>query len=1259
MRRMLQILVGFCAVTVSLYASQTAPSSRGGQRGAAPPATGVVVGTVVDAGTGRPVPGAVVMIGAAPSIETLQAGTPPPTPRRLIANANGRFVVTAVPVGPLTLSVTAPGYLPGGHGQRRPGGPTRAVMMADGQREGPVTIQLWKPAAIEGRLVDEAGEPIVRASVRALRRTWNAGNATFVSSASTNTDDRGAFRIAGLVPGEWSVVVPATYDTTPASVSDEFMRATLRGGPAPQNLMSTIRNSGGPTPGTAGERVGQFVVASSASTSGIRISEDSRRVLVYPTLFYPALSPDGIEVVTLESGQELSGVELQSIPTATVAVSGQLLGPTGPAAHTGVRLVPVPLTRAVPETLFETARATTDVNGNFTILAVTPGEYELKASVIPRPELGGVTTVMTSGGGTTVTSTRMSAGAPEAPSEPTLWATGQVSVGNQDIAAISVTLRPGPRVTGTIEFTGAGTPPAPAQWQRASVSLRPLDGAPPSFVTAGRFDAEGRFKTMGYPPGRYVVTANPPAPGWYLQSAMLAGRDVSLEPLILEDADITDVVVTYSDRRTELSGMVTTPVGTNPDGIVIAFPSDLRGWTRNGMNARQTSAARVRSDGRYTITGLPAGEYLIAGVPSDVEVQAGNLEFYESLTSHAVRVTLAHGESRQIDVRIDAAREMPWSEEKVDEQGSGPFVPESQAGQMPPREQALPATGSGSISGVVTLDDDARTPVRRATVRLIGSSATSVSRLTGTDDQGRFAFRDLPPGRYNLVSNRLGYVTGSHGQSRPGSGQAAPVALAENQHVTDVQVRLGRGAVIAGRIVDEFGQPADRARVSLMQFRNVNGERILSTASGFGVAQTDDRGAYRMYGLSPGEYVVAVASPDTGGDLRRVSEAEIEWADRQSGQPPPPQGPTVGVAPTYFPGTADPAGAVLVRVNAGEERAGIDFVTQFVRTATVSGRIEMPDGTPPRTVQLSVVNEARVSNPFLLGSLFARTSPDGTFTSANVPPGKYTLLARASDGAPPAPPRATPAGARPAQPAMTLWAQQEVMVSGDDVSGVIVRLAPGMTISGRLTFDGATQTAPSSLAGYSVRVFSAATSGVTSGVPIAPVSEDGTFHVAGVAPGPYRLSVVIPRTGPLPTWSLRRIQHGEKDIAEAIFDVQAGVDMTGLDVVLTDRVTEVTGHVLDQQGRPVSDYSVIFLPTDEQLWQTGTRRRPPPQRPDTTGRFRAVDLPPGEYYMALVTDYEPDQLSDTTFLQSLVPAAIKITLAEGERKVQDVKLAGG
>lgn len=1247
------LLVFLCAWPISMPAQQV-PS----------PPSGVIIGSVVDAISGRPIGGAVVGVGLPPSREAQEGTAAPPAQRQILTSGNGRFVITAVPAGAVSISATAPGYLPGGHGQRRPGGTTRAVVMTEGQREGPFTIQLWKPAAVEGRVVDEKGEPLVRIAVRALQRTWSRGMATFTGTTSVTTDDRGVFRLAGLTPGDWVVVVPVTHQTIPVSVSDEYARARGQGGSAAQDLQRAMMASGAPAVSLSGERTGPFIVSNSG-LEGIRSTADGTGTLVYPVTYHPAPGPEGLDVLTLASGEERTGVELQIVPVPAVSVSGVLIGPDGPAARIGVRLMPQSLARVAPEQVFESARTVTDAHGVFTFLGVPAGDYDIKATVIPRPNMTGATTIITSAsGGVTMTSMSSPSTLPDTPVEPTLSAAGRVSVGNRDLAGLSLTLQAGPRVSGTVEFVGTAVPPTPEQLQRGGVTLRPIDSGPLQFMSPGRFDADGRFKTMGYPAGRYVVTATLPGPGWALQSAMFGGRDVSIEPLTLESTDITGIVLTYSDRRSEISGAVVPSTGNEADGIVIAYPSDLAAWVRNGMNLRQMAAVRANSAGRYTITGLPAGEYLVAAVPNDVEIQTGNLAFYEALIAQSIAVVISHGEQRALDVRL-ADRRDDWDEDAYGEADdpnqprSGPFVRERQAGQVPTRDVTSPSVGTGSIGGVVTLDDEAQTPVRRAQVRLTGSAASGVSLVTVTDDEGRFVFRALPAARYNINVSRQGFVGGTYGQARVGQGSGAPAALAEGQQIADLRIRMARGAVITGRVTDEFGQPLDRAQVSLMQFRTVNGERTLAPAVGafFGLSLTDDRGEYRVFGLPAGEYVVGVAGRNTGSDLRRVSDAELEWADRPAGQPVPPRGPTIGAAPSYYPGTTDPGAAVPVRVNPGEERTGIDFTAGYVRTATVSGRIEMPDGTAPRTMQVNLFNEARVATPFLIGTMFVRTNPDGTFTTASVTPGRYSLIARAASPAPAGAQAGPPAGGRGAPPALNLWAQREVLVTGDDVTGVHVTLAPGMVISGRLTFDGAQTAPPTDMRAYTVRVFSAATTGVSLGVPTAPVAVDGTFRIEGLTPGMYRMNIGMPvRTGSLPDWTVRHIHHDDRDISEQVFDVRPGVDVAGLNVVLTDRVTEVTGTVTDAQGHPVTDHSVLLLPVDEQFWRTGTRRRPAPQRPDTTGRFRLIDVPAGDYYLALVTGLEPDQLTDTTFLQSLIPSAIRFTLAEGERKVQDVRL---
>jgi hypothetical protein len=50
---------------------------------------------------------------------------------------------------------------------------------------------------------------------------------------------------------------------------------------------------------------------------------------------------------------------------------------------------------------------------------------------------------------------------------------------------------------------------------------------------------------------------------------------------------------------------------------------------------------------------------------------------------------------------------------------------------------------------------------------------------------------------------------------------------------------------------------------------------------------------------------------------------------------------------------------------------------------------------------------------------------------------------------------------------------------------------------------------------------------------------------------------------------------------------------------------------------------------------------------------------PGEYYISAVTSVEATDFGDPAFFEQLVAASLKITIAEGETKVQDLRLAGG
>ena len=124
-----------------------------------------------------------------------------------------------------------------------------------------------------------------------------------------------------------------------------------------------------------------------------------------------------------------------------------------------------------------------------------------------------------------------------------------------------------------------------------------------------------------------------------------------------------------------------------------------------------------------------------------------------------------------------------------------------------------------------------------------------------TDNEGRFAFRDLTRGSYTISANKPGYADGATGRMRP-NGPAQPIQLADNQRVGDVTIRLFKLASISGTITDTTGEPVVGVQVRAYRRTLIAGRRILSTNGP--ITNTDDRGLYRFGGLTPGEYVVAV-----------------------------------------------------------------------------------------------------------------------------------------------------------------------------------------------------------------------------------------------------------------------------------------------------------------------------------------------------------------------------------------------------------------
>ena len=561
------------------------------------------------------------------------------------------------------------------------------------------------------------------------------------------------------------------------------------------------------------------------------------------------------------------------------------------------------------------------------------------------------------------------------------------------------------------------------------------------------------------------------------------------------------------------------------------------------------------------------------------------------------------------------------------------------------RDAARPGRGTAVISGIVVSDDVDARPVRKARVTCGGAGLQGYTTIT--DDKGRFSFLGLAPGRYTVTASKDAWITASYGAKRPlRPGSAIPVAAGET---TDIVLRLPRGNVITGTLIDHNGQPAAGVIVRPFRYMIANGERRLAPTSS---AQTDDRGAYRIYGLAPGDYLVGAIGRTgpinlQGSELRLTTELDVRHATATTPQKPPPDR-GVAFAPTFYPGTTVAAQASVVSLATGEQREGIDFTLQLVPTARVDGTVTLPGGALPAGTQIDLIADVQA----VLGSPMealrtGRVAPDGSFSFADISPGQYSLLARAS--------RPTTHADGSAGPPQLVWASTTLNVDGEHIAGLSLALEPGMTIAGRVRFEGALAP-PEHLGAVRVTLQAAQREPLVSFTPpAATVSADGSFTIAGVTPGRYRLTASFPGSGRPGSWTLRSSVVNGQDSLDIPFIVAPGQHISDASITFADRLAQLSGAVQSAAGAAVNTFTVILFPADQALWLPQSRRIQA-QKPSADGAFTFRNLPPGDYLLAAIDDVDPNEWFDPSFLQRLLPTAMKIAVAEREQKVQDIKL---
>ena len=541
-----------------------------------------------------------------------------------------------------------------------------------------------------------------------------------------------------------------------------------------------------------------------------------------------------------------------------------------------------------------------------------------------------------------------------------------------------------------------------------------------------------------------------------------------------------------------------------------------------------------------------------------------------------------------------------------------PSPPQQRTPARDVRPGETPQKGTATLRGYVVAGDTGD-PVRRAMVQVRAQRGQGGGAAT-TDAEGRWEIGNLPAGRYTVGASKSGYVTAQHGQRRPEQG-GTPLEIREGQTVERIAISLQRGGVITGYVTDEFGDPVAGAQVSAMRFRYMEGGRRLSPTGG---EQTDDRGVFRIYGLTPGEYdVSAGVRMQPMMSMRGTVSVNLD-----------------GYAATFFPGTPNVSEARRVTVRAARDTSDVSFSLTPTRLVRLTGRAVTMAGEPVAQAFVSVTPADRLGGG-MMGMGGAMTQADGTFQVTGIAPGTYDLVLR---------PRNMP-------DSKGEFAVLRVTVGLEDVESLLLVASRGGIARGTIGTDDGT---PLPGRPTDVNVFARPVE-PNMGMPMggeSKVNDDGTFEITGL----FEPRSIFAGFNSGQDWTVKGVYMDGRDVTDVPIDFSGGKTVEGLHIVFTMKMTDLSGSVTGDRGEPETDATVIVFPEDRTRW-THASRFVRIARPNQDGRYSLRGMPPHDYLVVAVREVEPGQWQDPDFLESVRDQAVRVSLAEAETRVQDLRVA--
>ena len=573
------------------------------------------------------------------------------------------------------------------------------------------------------------------------------------------------------------------------------------------------------------------------------------------------------------------------------------------------------------------------------------------------------------------------------------------------------------------------------------------------------------------------------------------------------------------------------------------------------------------------------------------------------------------------------------------------------------------ATGTGAITGRV-VEAGSDTPVAGARLwmhQTRGETPSGVhprSEHLTTDSSGAFAFRNLPAGQFSIEATADGFQSGAIGKRRP-QGEGVWITLEFGQTFSNATIELFRGGTISGVVTNDRGEPMKEVHVETWR-RSSNG--WLKQEGG---ATTNAAGAYRITAVPAGDHFVVAhvwhttmrqgppitepshcappvpppppGTPSPPPVVEKPKYAEGEWftsLPRWIPAPAPDDGGRPRTIPTtIYPGVSEVSQATAISILSGEDRTGIDLQFRPTAATTIQGRVVPLPGR-----KIGKGSEVRLRLPGAPSDLVEHRTwvqPDNTFRFLGVPAGSYVLEVKLQESV------SCDVIVSNREDVLTHMPLDVPLAGLDDV---VVPIASGVTMQGRIRFDGKTPRPEHMDISPMPTLDGAATPGEW--------DDDARIAAGGLIPGAYALQVS--QNGE-PRWFVRTMTLGRLDLVRR--PVVIDRDVTGVEVTMTDRPSPLDGRIVDTTGNTVRDATVIVFPVDRASWPTGhddlagfARTR------SLDGTYRFEHLVPGDYFIAAVDERRMGDWPRAGFLETVAKQASPVRIATGEPRTLKLTL---